>query len=232
MFYRHPHSSPLKVTEPDPIDSASRYPKLDIDGIFKISGVANIKKLGGHVTIGDENAFLTIKSSASVVSKQILGKPGDVNYKDYTFDAKGVLSEENGSSIYEGNFEVNKIYSSLNYSSTYSWPTNMFKNVVITAQAHENWKGYYFPKFNVYLAGDAVGRNKFEIESLKQDTNWKARGSNSTITKNHDFRQYNYIMIESVSNCHSIVSSAGDSIAFGTWYKLNDTITITVTRTS
>lgn len=216
----------------DPIDSASRYPKLDIDGIFKISGVANIEKLGGHVTIGDENAFLTIKSSASVVSKQILGKPGDVNYKDYTFDAKGVLSEKNGSRIYEGNFKVNKIYSSIHYSNTYSWPTDMFKNVVITAQAHENWKGYYFPKFNVYLAGDATDRNKFEIESLKQDTNWKVRGSNSTITKNHDFRQYNYIMIESVSNCHSITSSAGDSIAFGTWYKLNDTITITVTRTS
>ena len=219
----------------DPIVSDSSYPKLDADGIFKISGVANIEKLGGHVTIGDENAFLTIKSSASVVSKQILGKPEDVKYKDYTFNAKGVLSTENGSSIYEGDFEVNKIYSSINHSNTYSWPTDMFKNVVITSKSNKEWDGYYFPKFNVYLAGDATGRNKFEIEALKQDTNWKAlnfSGSNSTITKNHDFRQYNYIMIESVSNCHSITSSAGNSIAFGTWYKLNDTITITITRTS
>ena len=111
----------------------------------------------------------------------------------------------------------------------------MFKNVVITSKSNKEWDGYYFPKFNVYLAGDATGRNKFEIEALKQDTNWKAlnfSGSNSTITKNHDFRQYNYIMIESVSNCHSITSSAGDSIAFGAWYKLNDLITNTVARTS
>lgn len=218
----------------DPIDSVSRYPELDTDGIFRISGVANIEKLGGHVTIGDENAFLTIKSSASVVSKQILGKPGDVNYKDYTFDAKGVLSTGNGSNTYEGNFEVNKIYSSFNYSGTYSWPIDMFRNVVITSKSYKDWY-YYFPRFNVYLASDATGRNRFEIKALKQDTKRKPldiSGSNSIITKNHDFRQYNYIMIESVSDCHSITSSAVDSIAFGTWYKLNDTITITVTRTS
>ncbi len=220
----------------DPVSENVRYPKLETDGVFKISGSANVKNLGGHVTIGDKDAFLTIKSSASVVSKQILGNPSDAKYKDYTFNAKGVLSTGNGSSIYEGNFEVNKIYSSINYSNTYSWPTDMFKNIVITSKSHKEWDGYYFPKFNVYLAGDATGRNKFEIEALKQDKNWQSldlHASNSTITKKHDFLQCKYIMIEIAPDCHStITSSAGDSIAFGTWYKLNDAITITVTRTS
>lgn len=216
----------------DPVSGPVRYPKLDADGVFKVSGAVNVKNLGGYVTIGKANALLVANSSASVTSKQITGSPGDAKYKDYTFVAQSVFSENDGKSVFEGNIEANKVYESNYLSNSYFWPTVGFGGITLTAKAVKSWGIYYFPIFNVYLASDSKGNNKVELSFLNQTVSTHALWDGDSLTKNTTVKNATYMMIEAVSNCNSIESSIGDSISFGTWYKISGATTITVKRTS
>lgn len=216
----------------DPVSGNVRYPKLEANGVFKISGAANINNLGGYVTIGKANALLVANSSASVTSKQIIGNPGDAKYKDYTFIAKSVFSENDGKNVFDDKFVANRVYESNYYSNFYFWPfKDGFNGITLIAEAVDSWGLYRFPMFNVYLASDSKGNNKVELSFLNQTVSTHTLFESGSLTKNTTVKNATYMMIEAVSNCNSIKSSIGDSISFGTWYKINDATTITVKRT-
>lgn len=216
----------------DPISGNVRYPKLEANGVFKISGAANINNLGGYVTIGKANALLVANSSTSVTSKQIIGNPGDAKYKDYTFIAKSVFSENDGKNVFDDKFVANRVYESNYYSNFYFWPfKDGFDGITLIAEAVNSWGLYRFPMFNVYLASDSKGNNKVELSFLNQTVSTHALWDSGSLTKNTTVKKATYMMIEAVSDCNSIKSSIGDLISFGTWYKINGATTITVKRT-
>ena len=217
----------LAVYDSSFVDPASNctYEGGHPDGIFELSGTANIKNCGGFITAGDEGAVLNVTNSTTVVSKQIQGNPSDASYKDYTFNANGKISKNSGTSYENTNFLAGKPYTSSKADDgTSFWIEAITHGFKITAKSYSDWKDYYYPAFNFYVADNSDGLNKTIISSLTQTKTSANKINSSTIHLSAELQEGKYFYIESKSECDQITGAE-----LNKWIEITKDFDITIT---
>ena len=156
----------------DPASGPVRYPKSNVDGIFKVSGAARIENFGGYVTIGKTDASIEITGMPAVSSKQIEGDPGNAQYKKMTFFSNGVISTDNGNNLKNTNLKNGIIFHShLNSSGKYYWSSQSdWCGIAIYSVGRSRLGLIYFPRFDVYVANNSSGSGETKIGKLCQTT--------------------------------------------------------------
>lgn len=213
----------------DPASGPVRYPKLNVDGIFKVSGAASIENFGGYVTIGKADASIEITGMPAVSSKQIEGDPGKAQYKRMTFFSNGVISTDNGANLKNTNLKNGIIfYSHLNSSGKYYWSSQSdWCGIAIYSVGHR--KGLiYFPRFEVYVANDSSGSGEKKIGELCQttDTTVELRKPDTFFNAASVIRG-SYIKIKEVKSCNNISNAV-----LGVYFQVNNDLVVTITRTT
>lgn len=213
----------------DPASGPVRYPKLNVDGIFKVSGAASIENFGGYVTIGKADASIEITGMPAVSSKQIEGEPGNAQYKKMTFFSNGVISTDNGNNLKNTNLKNGIIfYSHLNSSGKYYWSSQSdWCGIAIYSVGHR--KGLiYFPRFEVYVANNSFGSGEKKIGELCQttDTTIELRKPD-TFFNAASVIPGSYIKIKEVKSCNNISNAVLD-----VYFQVNNDLVVTITRTT
>ena len=218
----------LAVYDSSFIDPASNctYEVGHPDGVFELNGTANIKNCGGFITAGDEGASLNISNSVTVVSKQIQGNPADASYKNYSFNAFGKVSTDSGNSFKQGNFSIGKSYVSSKASDgTLYWPVDaIVHKFSITAKSYSDWKAYYYPAFNFYIADNLEGLNKTIVSSLTQTKTSASKLNDSSISMSAELEEGKYFFIESKSECDQVTG-----VELNKWIEITKDFDITIT---